>query len=88
MIEYNDGKFGEIKELAEALKQINDFDVKALHIGTPEELAERKRQRELEEEEIGINVRYYGETLLRIEEKLDRIIKHFNIYPIVGKLEG
>ena len=47
MEQYQDGSFGEVSPLKEKLKELTEknFDgVKALHVGTPEELAQVREQ--------------------------------------------
>ena len=85
MIEYNDGRMGEIMPFEEATKRaLLEEEVKAIHVGTEEKLRELKQFKEQETKEVAAVVAYYGETLIRLEEKLDLIIKHFNIVRIIG----
>ena len=83
MIEYRDGHIGEIMSLPDLFKKLQEDGelekVKAIHFGTREELVEKKYPRDTETEDTRDRDR-----IIRIEEKLDRIIKHFEIYPIVG----
>lgn len=86
MIEYNDGSLGEIKPLSEAFKEAQENpNVAAVHIGSMDRLKQMQKQlTESEDKELSEVVKYYGETFMRIEEKLDRIIKHFGIVKIIG----
>jgi len=86
MQEYNDGTFSEPKELSQLVKDLQENEgelerTKTIHFGSKEELEAIK----LEKVEVSGVVKYYGETLLRVESKLDMIIKHFKIYPIIGE---
>ncbi len=86
MQEYKDGTFGEVAPAQEIVKKLLEKEAEldktaAVHFGSPEYLEALKQ----EKAEVSGVVKYYGETLLRIEEKLDRIIKHFKIYPIIGE---
>ena len=85
MIENNDGSFSAIQPPEELLKALQEKSellerAKAIHFGTEEELEAIKQERA----EVSGVVRYYGETLQRIEEKVDMIIKYFGIVPIIG----
>ena len=73
LAEFNDRSFSEVMPL-ENEKQKEAFDkvaalAKKLHVGDMDELQRFKDIREAQ---------------TRIEEKLDRIIKHFNIVQIIG----
>ena len=86
MIEYNDGTLGEIKPLSEAFKEAQENpNVAAVHIGSMDRLKEIQKQlTKSEDKELSKIIKYYGETFQRIEQKLDMIIKHFNIVHIIG----
>lgn len=82
MIEYNDGTFGEIKPNKELLKELFEKEdelnkIKTVHFGTEKELTEYK--------EIVEIIKEYGETLLDVNNKLDKIIKHLKIVEIIGE---
>lgn len=72
MAEFNDGVFGEVTPLPnkEALEKFKELqaDAKKLHFGGMDELQRYKDLRESQN---------------RIEEKLDNIIRHFNILHII-----
>lgn len=82
MIEYQNGKFGDKKEVGDALKEISDkidkgFAVRALHIGTEQELDEVKKQKTTEQviaeikKEIAILKAQQGGTLTKIPSAED-----------------
>ena len=81
MQEYKDGTFGDVKTLEELKELLSDPQeiekTSAIHFGTEDELQQKK--------EITAIVKWYGETLLDVHNKLDMIIKHFKIYPIIGE---
>ena len=52
-------------------------DTAAIHFGSREELEQKKV--------VGELVRYYGDTMQDLTEKLDMVIKHFGIVPIIGE---
>lgn len=86
MIEYNDGKLGDIKSIAECMQEAEtNPNVAAVHIGSMDKLkALQKQLNDSEEKELSEVIKYYGETFMRIEKKLDMVIKHFNIVHIIG----
>ena len=81
MQEYKDGTCGEMRPLKELFSKLENNPVElaktsAVHFGTKEELESKK--------EVVAIVKWYGDTLLEVQNKLDKIIKHFNIYDIIG----
>ena len=94
MQEYNDGSFGDIKDSAELLKELADDlpeleKTKAIHFGTEEDLRDMKTKgtkgafgNSERRSEDNSSVKDY---LRRVDEKLDKIIKHFKIYDIIGQ---
>ncbi len=81
MQEYRDGTFGEVKPMKDLFKDLLDSEeeltkTSAIHIGSEEEL---KQKRELAE-----IVRFYGSAIKDVQDKLDKIIKHFKIYDTIG----
>ena len=79
MQEYRDGSYGDVLPKEEIFKKLLEDaneckKTVAVHLGTKEALENKK---------VLDGIRFYGETFLRIEEKLDRIIKHFNIVHII-----
>lgn len=92
MQEYHDGSFGDIKDGAELLKELSENSLeldktKAVHFGTEEDLRAMKVKAHgafggQAEYQDGTSVKDY---LRRVDDKLDMIIKHFKIYPIVGE---
>ena len=88
MQEYNDGSFGNIME-ADKLKEVlsNPMELaktKKIHFGTYEELQAMKQKVEELEDKRSSSVK---DCLLRVEDKLDMIIKHFRIVRIIGDAE-
>ena len=86
MQEYNDGSFGDIKPFQAVKELLNDESemkkTKAIHFGTEEQLErlKQKHQELLDAKDLSVNGH-----LIKIEDKLNMIIKHFNIVHIVGK---
>jgi len=81
MQEYRDGTFGEVENASDIFKKLEESteemnNTKCIHFGTEEEL---NRQKDISE-----IVKWYGETLCDVNNKLDKIIKHFKIYDIIG----
>lgn len=81
MQEYKDGSYGEILPKEDIFKKLMEDASEAertvaVHLGTKEALENKK---------VLDGIMFYGETFLRVEEKLDRIIRHFNIVKIIGE---
>ncbi len=81
MQEYKDGTFGVTKPLKELFEELKDNSEElektaAIHIGTKEELENKKEFLQI--------VKWYGESITEIKDKLNKIIKHFKIYDIIG----
>jgi len=93
MQEYNDGSFGDIKNAEDFSKLFDEENAgdlaktKAIHFGTEEELGNIKNKTKgafgnsERRSEDNSSVKEY---LRNVDRKLDKIIKHFKIYDIIG----
>lgn len=76
MREFQDGSLGQPEALLEALGKADDENVKALHVGTIDQLTDLKKKVDSGEK---TNEDFKREQLNRIESMLGSIIMHLKI---------